>query len=206
MNLDNLEAFVTGFSIAFTLIFAIGAQNAFVLRQGIKGEYVGSVVLFCAISDAILIFLGVYGAGRLIEAFPQIGTIFTSLGIAFLLGYGLIRLRAAWKGNYDLDPSTSAATSRRAALLTCAAFTFLNPHVYVDTWVLMGGLSLPYHGAQKLAFALGGSFSSLVFFTSLGYGARFLRPLFQSQSAWRILDIIIGVFMCVLAFLLYQNH
>lgn len=200
-----IQAFVTGFSISIGLILAIGAQNAFVLRQGIKGKFVGAVVAFCAISDAALIFLGVYGAGALIRALPALEWILTSAGIAFLVYYGLTRFRAAFKCEALEDAHKNAAPTLRAALLTCAAFTYLNPHVYLDTWVLMGALSIPYEGQGKLAFALGASTASLVFFMSLGYGARVLRPLFQNPKAWRILDFAIGVLMFVLAFGLLQT-
>lgn len=194
-----LAPFLTGFSIAFSLILAIGAQNAFVLRQGVRGEFVGPIVLFCAASDALLIFMGVYGAGAIINQFPSLKTALIAFGVVFLLFYALTRFYAAFK-NENLDQErTKPAKSLRTALVTCAAFTFLNPHVYLDTWVLMGALSMPYSGTSKLAFALGASFSSFVFFTSLGYGARILRPIFQNPKAWKVFDIFIGLLMLGLA-------
>ncbi len=200
-----MSPFAIGFVTAFGLILAIGAQNAFVLRQGIKGEYVGPIVLFCAISDALLIFLGVYGAGAVIEKYPQIAMIFKWLGIGFLLFYGFSRLVSAYKGEV-LQASQEKVNSLKAALLTCAAFTYLNPHVYLDTWVLMGALSQNYFGSAKLSFALGACTSSFVFFTALGYGAKLLRPLFQSQTAWRVLDLGIAILMFALAFGLWRGE
>lgn len=200
-----MNSFLVGFATAFGLILAIGAQNAFVLRQGIKGEYVGPIVAFCALSDAILIFLGVYGAGAIIQAFPVLSDIFTYFGIAFLIFYGFTRVLSAFKGEV-LTAAKDQNQSLKAALLACAGFTFLNPHVYLDTWVLMGAISQTYQDQQKLLFALGASTSSLVFFTSLGYGARLLRPIFQSQTAWRILDILIAVLMFSLAYGLWRSH
>jgi len=191
-------AFIPGFLLGASLIVAIGAQNAFVLRQGLRREHVFWVCLVCAVSDAALIAAGVAGFGVLIAAVPWLAPVMRFGGAAFLLVYALRSLWSAWRKSGALNPSDDVRKSLAATLMTCLAFTWLNPHVYLDTVVLLGSVSTRYEG-QRMAFALGAILSSFLFFFSLGYGARLLRPLFANPKAWRILDAFIGVTMLLLA-------
>ncbi|WP_167107594.1 LysE/ArgO family amino acid transporter [Mycobacterium sp. DL592] len=182
-----------GFVTAMTLIAAIGAQNAFVLRQGIRGEHVLAVVSVCAISDLLLITAGIAGVGALITAHPQTVTIAKFGGAAFLFGYGALAVRRA------LRPSTMTATPDGPArlisvLLTCLALTFLNPHVYLDTVVLLGTIANE-HAQGRWLFGVGAASASLVWFTTLGFGARRLAGLFATPVTWRILDGVIAATM-----------
>ncbi|KPA22091.1 Arginine exporter protein ArgO [Shimia sp. SK013] len=192
-----LEAAGAGFALGFSLIMAIGAQNAFVLRQGLRGQYVLPLVLTCAISDAILITAGVAGFGGLIAANPWALDIVRWGGAAFLFVYGAMNFRAAFQGGDQLDDKGGTAGSLGAALLTCLTLTWANPHVYLDTVVLLGGLSAQY--TPSWAFGLGAVVSSFVFFFMLGFGARLLRPVFTSATAWQVLDVVVGVTMWVIA-------
>ncbi|MEJ6398275.1 LysE/ArgO family amino acid transporter [Yoonia sp. 208BN28-4] len=192
-------AATTGFATAFALILAIGAQNAFVLRQGLARAHVFWLCLFCAASDAILIVAGVLGFAAMVALFPALPTVMTLGGAAFLIVYGITRFIAAWRGDYALQLSGKSA-GLGATLATAAAFTWLNPHVYLDTLGLIGAISTEFPAASdKTAFAIGAVTSSFVFFFSLGYGARLLAPVMQSARAWRILDVIIGIVMWLLA-------
>ena len=186
-----------GFSLGLSLILAIGAQNAFILRQGIRRHHVFWVCLVCAVSDAVLIAAGVAGFGALAQAVPAFETAMRYGGAAFLLFYGARSFRAAWRGGEVLNPEGQAGESLAATLLTVLALTWLNPHVYLDTVVLLGSISAQY--PDRLAFALGGMTASAVFFFSLGYGARVLAPVFATPRAWRILDVVIGVTMWAIA-------
>ena len=193
---------LTGFATAFSLILAIGAQNAFVLRQGLRRSHVFAVCLVCAVSDAILITLGVAGFGAIVAAVPALPIVMRYAGAAFLLAYGALRFRAAWQGGESLDLKGSEQNFW-PVILTCLAFTWLNPHVYLDTFGLIGAVSTGFPPmAPKLAFGLGAIASSFTFFFGLGYGARLLAPLMQSETAWRILDTIIGSVMWALAAML----
>lgn len=193
-----ITAAITGFTTAFALILAIGAQNAFVLRQGLLKQHVFPLALFCAVSDAILIVAGVWGFGALVEVYPAFPRLMALAGAAFLICYGALRLRAAWQGDYALQLAGKSGTLQ-ATLMTVAAFTWLNPHVYLDTLGLIGAISTQYLGAAKVAFGIGAVTSSFVFFFSLAYGARLLAPVMQSAKAWRVLDTIIAVVMFALA-------
>ena len=189
----------TGFFTSFALILAIGAQNAFVLRQGLLGHHIFVVALTCAISDAILIALGVAGFGVLVEQFPSLPIAMRYAGAAFLFVYGALRLLAAYKGDGHLELS-KPAESLRATVLTCLALTWLNPHVYLDTLGLLGAVSTQYElVSSKIAFAISAISASFVFFFSLAYGAKLMQPIMQSSRAWRIMDIGIGVLMWLLA-------
>lgn len=190
--------FITGFAIGGSLIVAIGAQNAFVLRQGIKREHVFAVALFCAASDATLIALGVAGLGFLIERVPSLVTVVTLFGIVFLLAYGGMAARRALAPS-GMAVGAGAPMSLKAALSACAAFTFLNPHVYLDTVILVGSLAAGYSGQERWAYGIGASSASFVWFFALGYGARVLTPLFEKPVAWRILDAIIALVMGMIA-------
>jgi L-lysine exporter family protein LysE/ArgO len=189
-----MDALLFGFSLGFSLILAIGAQNAFVLKQGLKGEHVFLVCLICAASDAILILIGVSGFHVLVASFPSLVTIARFGGAAFLLVYGLLSFYNAIRLDQGLLPSEIRSNSAWQAALTCLAFTWLNPHVYLDTVVLLGSVSTQF-GADVTWFAGGAMLASFVFFFGLGYGARLLRPVFATARAWRVLDFLIGCVM-----------
>jgi L-lysine exporter family protein LysE/ArgO len=188
-------AFLPGFALGLSLILAIGAQNAFVLRQGLRNAYVLPVVLVCAVSDAVLIAFGVAGFGALAEAVPGLEFWMRAFGAAFLLWYGARTLWAAWRGGQALEAGESAQTLR-GAVLTCLALTWLNPHVYLDTVVLLGAVSAKY---PAVPFAAGAMTASFVFFAGLGFGARALAPVFAKPVAWRVLDLVVGVTMWAIA-------
>lgn len=194
-------ALTTGYITSLQLILAIGAQNAFVLRQGLRGEYVLPVVLVCALSDAVLILVGVSSFATIERIFPGLAPAFKLGGAVFLIWYGVTRLRAAWRGGEVLRPDGAEVARLGPILLTCLALTWLNPHVYLDTVILLGSLSTGF-GEDRWWFGVGGALASLTFFASLGYGARLLRPIFARPSAWRALDVVIAVVMFVLAGLL----
>ena len=189
-----MDALLFGFSLGFSLILAIGAQNAFVLKQGLKGEHVFLVCLICAASDAILILIGVSGFHVLVASFPSLVTIARFGGAAFLLVYGLLSFYNAIRLDQGLMPSEIRSNSAWQSALTCLAFTWLNPHVYLDTVVLLGSVSTQF-GADVTWFAGGAMLASFVFFFGLGYGARLLRPVFATARAWRVLDFLIGCVM-----------
>ncbi|WP_106744216.1 LysE/ArgO family amino acid transporter [Yoonia maritima] len=194
------SAAITGFFTGFSLILAIGAQNAFVLRQGLARNHVFLLCLLCAGSDALLIAAGVLGFGVIVELYPLLPQIMTWGGAAFLIVYGAIRLWAAYKGEYAMQIAGQSA-GLWATLGTVAALTWLNPHVYLDTLGLIGAISVQYDDvAQKTVFGIGAITASFVFFFSLGYGARLLAPIMQSAKAWQFLDVLIGVVMWLLAF------
>ena len=184
---------VLGFVASFTLIAAIGAQNAFVLRQGIRREHVLPVVALCTVSDIVLISAGIAGVGALISAHPSALNIAKFGGAAFLVGYGLLAARRAWRPS-SLTPSESAPARLIEVLVTCAALTFLNPHVYLDTVVLLGALANE-HRDERWMFGVGAVTASVVWFVGLGLGARRLAGLFANPLTWRILDGLIAVMM-----------
>ncbi|CAN3126576.1 LysE/ArgO family amino acid transporter [Mycobacterium sp. smrl_JER01] len=184
---------LSGFATTLALIAAIGAQNAFVLRQGIRGEHVLPVVAVCTVSDLLLIFAGIAGFGALIAARPDIVTITTYGGAAFLIGYGLLAARRALRPGV-LTPADAAPARLTAVLATCLAMTFLNPHVYLDTVILLGALANEHHDSRWL-FGGGAVAASALWFTCLGFGAKRLRHLFASPRTWRLLDAVIAVTM-----------
>lgn len=192
------SAFLPGFFLSLSLILAIGAQNAFVLRQGLRQEHVFAVCLVCAVSDAILIAAGVAGFGLASHALPWLEPVLRYGGALFLLAYAARSLRSALRDHGSLTPSGRQAAGLGATLATCLAFTWLNPHVYLDTVVLLGSISSQYEG-HKAAFALGAMAASFLFFFTLGFGARLLRPVFASQTAWRVLDVLVGIAMLAIA-------
>ncbi len=193
-----IEAAVQGYLVAVSLILAIGAQNAFVLRQGLRREHVGAVVLVCALSDAILIGAGVTGFGVVSAQVPWIGEAMRWGGVVFLLVYGAMRFQAALRGGEALRPSGAEAAPLRKVLATCLILTWANPHVYLDTVVLIGSISAQYPG-HRLAFGAAAACGSLSFFTALGYGARLLAPVFANPKAWVVLEIIVGTTMWAIA-------
>lgn len=192
-------AFATGFATSFTLILAIGAQNAFVLRQGLLRLHVFWVCFFCALSDAVLIAAGVAGMGVISTRLPGLVDILTFGGAAFLFVYGALSLRRAFRPG-ALRAADRGEQSLAAALAMTFAFTWLNPHVWLDTIGLIGTVStgFPAHGA-KVAFAVGATLSSFVFFFGLGYGARLLAPVFARPRAWMVLDAGIALVMWAIA-------
>ena len=192
------SAVLAGFFSGAALIIAIGAQNAFVLRQGIRREHVLPIVAVCALSDAILIALGVAGIGTLVTAAPLILEIIRWAGVLFLVGYSIVAARRAIRPK-ALVVGGSDAISRTAAIATVLALTWLNPHVYLDTVLLLGSLSTAHGPEGRWWFAGGAIVASLVWFTSLGFGARLLRGLFAKPAAWRILDLSIAAVMLILA-------
>ena len=192
-----MHSFIAGFFFSLSLIVAIGAQNAFVLRQGLLRRHVFATCLFCAFSDAVLISLGVGGAGVIATKLPWLMQVMRWGGAAFLLVYGLRAFRSAWTGAEALQAEGVGAASLRLTLLTIAALTWLNPHVYRDTLGLLGSVSSGF--PDKPAFATGAILASLSFFFALGYGARLLAPVFARPVAWRVLDVCVGLVMWMIA-------
>ena len=193
----SFSVFLAGFSLGISLILAIGAQNAFVLKQGLKQQHVFVVCLICALSDAILITLGVAGFGVVVQKFPLIEQVARYLGAAFLFFYAALGFKSAFTTDHALQAQGKEVGSLLAATITCLAFTWLNPHVYLDTFVLLGSISTQYEG-QQVAFGLGAIFGSFVFFFSLGYGAKLLIPVFKNPKAWKVLEFLVGLVMAAL--------
>lgn len=193
---------IEGFALGGGLIVAIGAQNAFILRQGLLRQNVFVLCLVAAICDAALIALGVAGMGTLVQSNETLLWFVTVGGAIFLAVYALMALRRAFSDSH-LDPSDDGKKSLKKALAILFAFTFLNPHVYLDTVVLVGGISGQYEGISRLIFAIGAMTASFVWFFGLGYGARWLVPLFQKPMAWRILDLLIALIMALLSISLF---
>jgi L-lysine exporter family protein LysE/ArgO len=194
-----IPALLAGFMLGLSLIIVIGPQNAFVLRQGLQGRHVLAVSATCALSDLLLILAGVGGFADLSARFSGLEPLLRYGGAAFLLIYGGRSLLSAWRGQGGLTPADSEDAGRLAAIVTCLGLTWLNPHVYLDTVVLLGSLSTGYPGNQWF-FAAGAGLASLTFFFSLGYGARWLRPVFAAPLSWRLLDAGIGLMMAGIAF------
>ena len=188
--------FITGFSIGFSLILAIGAQNAFVLKQGLIRQNVFLVCLICAASDAILITLGVSGFGEIITEYPIIERLARIGGALFLFTYGVLNLYSAQTKTHALEPTKKIQKSKRKTILTCLGFTWLNPHVYLDTVVMLGAISPQFE--ITAAFALGAISASFVFFFSLGFGASKLTRYFEKPETWRVLENLIGILMIFL--------
>ncbi len=193
-----LVSLVAGVGFGVSLIIAIGAQNAFVLRQGLRREHVLAVVAVCALSDVVLITVGVGGLGSLIQAAPWLLNTMRIGGAAFLIVYGVLAARRALSpSSIDADVA-GKPTSLRTAITTSMALTWLNPHVYLDTVILLGSVA-GTHGDDRWWFGLGAAAGSIMWFTALGFGARALRPLFARPAAWRILDALIAVVMFAIA-------
>ena len=194
----SLLPLLAGFTTGATLIIAIGAQNAFVLRQGLRREHVLAIVAVCALSDIVLIGLGVAGIGALVEAAPLALTVVTIAGALFLLAYAVFAARRAIRPT-ALVAGTAPKSTLVGAVLTAVALTWLNPHVYLDTVLLLGSIASTHGAEGKWVFAIGAALASVVWFTALGFGARLLGPLFARPIAWRILDAVIAVVMLALA-------
>ncbi|MGW4568571.1 LysE/ArgO family amino acid transporter [Streptomyces sp. NPDC004561] len=194
---NSLTAAVAGFGTGLSLIVAIGAQNAFVLRQGVRRDAVLAVVGICALSDAVLISLGVGGVGAVVVAWPGALRAVAIVGGAFLLCYGLLAGRRVLRPGTGLVAEGEAAGSRRRAVLTCLAMTWLNPHVYLDTVFLLGSLAAD-RGPLRWTFGLGAAVASLCWFTALGFGARLLGRFLARPGAWRVLDGLVAATMLAL--------
>jgi L-lysine exporter family protein LysE/ArgO len=199
-----LAAAATGFALGGSLIVAIGAQNAFVLRQGLLREHVGPIVVFCALADLLLMAAGVLGLGQALAAVPALATALALGGALFLLAYGVRSLMRALRPGV-LQAAAGSGLALRAALAQAAAFTLLNPHVYLDTVMLVGAIGAQQPAALRPAFLAGAGTASFVWFAALGYGARRLAPWFARPAAWRWLDAIVGVTMLVLSAALVRH-
>ena len=196
-------AAATGFATSAALIIAIGAQNAFVLRQGLRREQVGPVVAFCALADTLLVMAGVWTMGSLRTAIPALAPALTLGGALFLFGYGLLALRRARKPQaLRAAQGLPEPASRARVLAQTAAFTLLNPHVYVDTVLLVGSVGAQEVGAARIGFVTGTAMASTAWFALLGFGARMLAPLFAKPVAWRWLDALVGLMMLALGIVL----
>ncbi|KEC73460.1 UNVERIFIED_ORG: L-lysine exporter family protein LysE/ArgO [Rhizobium esperanzae] len=195
----NLSIYFTGLMMGLSLIVAIGAQNAFILRQGLRNEHVFAVCLACALSDAALIVLGVTSLQQIASLMPWLDPVMRYGGAAFLAWYGAKSLYSAVRSNAALAAAEAKTASFRQTLATCLALTWLNPHVYLDTVVLLGTISTRYFG-QQASFAAGAVTGSFLFFFSLGYGATWLRPIFLKPSSWRMLETLVAATMWIIAF------
>jgi len=195
LTMDLLSAAAAGFGLGLSLIIAIGAQNSYVLRQGIRIEHVFAVVAICAVSDAVLILSGISGLGLVIETFPGLLTIIRWGGVAFLVGYGLLAARRSLAPGALTVSGDEGSTSLRTTVFTVLALTWLNPHVYLDTVLLLGSVANTHGDDGRWVFGAGAVVGSLVWFTVLGYGARMLGGLFTRPIAWRLLDGAIAVTM-----------
>lgn len=210
MNLLNSAAlapsvFIQGLALSLGLIVAIGAQNAFVLRQGLRREHVGSVVLFCALADAVLIAAGVLGMAQALGGRPGLAQALALFGALFLAVYGGRALYRAWHAGGLSASASGPGLGRGAALAQAAAFTLLNPHVYLDTVLLVGSIGAQQPQALRGWFVAGACCASLLWFGLLGFGARWLAPWFARPRAWQVLDALIGLTMFVLAALLVRH-
>ena len=193
-----------GFSSTAVLIIAIGAQNAFVLRQGLRREHVMAVVAVCALSDIVLINVGVWGMGTAAATHPALALGARVFGALYLVLYAWRSLQRAWSPQALAVDAAHQRTPLAQVLGTTFALTWLNPHVYLDTVLLLGSMASPFAGMERAAFAAGASLASAVWFITLGWGARWLAPLFATPQAWRILDAGIALLMLGLAALLLR--
>lgn len=200
----SFSIYFTGLMMGLSLIVAIGAQNAFILRQGLRNEHVFAVCLACALSDAVLIVLGVTSLRQIAAFLPWLDPVMRYGGTAFLVWYGARSLYSAFQSSGALAVGEGRSPGFKQTLATCLALTWLNPHVYLDTVVLLGTISTRFAG-QQVSFAAGAITGSFLFFFSLGYGARWLRPIFTRPAAWRILETIIALTMWLIAYKLLRG-
>jgi L-lysine exporter family protein LysE/ArgO len=190
---------LAGLAAGLALIVAIGSQNAFVLRSGLTRRHVGPVVAVCTLSDVVLIAAGVAGIGTIVTRAPVVLDVVRWGGVAFLAAYAVLSFRRAWRGGEGLDAQGAGTAGLAAAVTTALALTWLNPHVYLDTVLLLGSLANQHGDDGRWLFAAGAATGSLLWFTALGYGARLASPLFRRPAAWRVLDALIGVTMLLIA-------
>ena len=193
-----LHSYLQGFAIGLSLIVAIGAQNTFVLKQGLKKQAVFWVCFVCALSDSILVVLGITGFATVIQLYPELVGFAKWAGAVFLLWYGLQHVIQAFKSNQSLHAGSQNEIQLSKIIIVCLALTWLNPHVYLDTVVLIGSISTQFE-QTKLYFTLGVITASWFFFFSLGYGARVLIPVFANPKAWKVLDVVIALIMWSIA-------
>ena len=195
-----IQPFLTGFFLGLSLIVAIGAQNTFVLRQGILGQHIFYVALFCALSDALLISIGVAGISFFLNNFiAKFSDLLFGFSAIWLAGYGLMRLKNVFKSDKAIEIESSTSKNLISTLSILFLLTFANPHVYLDTMILIGSISQQFSGNNKIAFAVGASLASFSFFFSLAYGAKLLEPLMQSANSWRKLDFLIALVMFIIS-------
>jgi len=195
---------LAGFALGGSLIIAIGAQNAFILRMGLIRRHVFVLCLICALSDAVLIALGVAGLGAVVDSQPQLLKFISIGGGLFLMVYSIFAIRRMIYPE-TMESRSTGSMSLARAISICLAFTFLNPHVYLDTVVLVGALAAAWQGQQRLVFAVGAIIASFVWFFALGYGARLLAPLFEKQISWQILDALIAIVMAWLGISIFLS-
>jgi L-lysine exporter family protein LysE/ArgO len=196
--IDFLATAILGFGTGLALIVVIGSQNAFVLRQGIRGEHVAAVVLVCSVSDALLIAAGIAGIGALIQASPAVVDVARFAGAAFLVAYGVMAARRAIRSGSLAASARQGALSAGAAISTVLALTWLNPHVYLDTVLLLGSVANQQAQDLRWWFGAGAITASVAWFSALGFGARMLRPFFARPASWRLLDGLIAAVMLAL--------
>ena len=195
-----LTALLTGFFLGLSLIIAIGAQNAFVLRQGVLRQHVFFIALFCSISDALLIILGIAGITYFFNNFViEYSKIIFGIASLWLFIYGLLRIRSIFKSSSAITSQNQEPTSLINAISIISIFTFANPHVYLDTMILIGSISQQFQGLNRAYFAFGASSASFVWFFSIAYGAKLLTPIMQMPRHWRILDSLIAIIMFIIA-------
>lgn len=201
-----ISAFLTGFLLGASLILAIGAQNTFVLRQGILGQHVFYVALFCALSDAVLIIIGITSISFFFNSFiDQFTELLFGLSALWLFGYGILRLKGIFKSDEMINFEAAKQKSLFSTILVAAFVTFMNPHVYLDTMILIGAVSQQFNGYYKIAFGLGSCLSSFIFFFSLAFGSKLLSNLMIKPFSWKILDSIVALIMFFLAFKLASS-
>ena len=202
--------FLEGIALGASLIIAIGPQNAFVIQQGILRQHVFLAAFVCTLVDVVLIIVGAAGFGTLIAIIPSLKTYFLWGGILFLMGYGTLSLITSFtdpddEGSLGKNESGYSTKNRKSIIITAAGFSLLNPHVYLDTVILLGGLAAQYEIPERNYFAFGAIMASVVWFYGIGYGATLVAPLFESSRGKRILDLVIAMIMFVLAFVLMLN-
>ena len=196
-----LSAFFTGLFLGLSLIVAIGAQNAFVIRSGILRNHIFFIALFCAISDSLLIILGIAGISFFLKDFiNEFSNIIFGFSALWLFSYGLLRIRSALINNYLTVDNNSKSSSLLKAISIVAVFTFVNPHVYLDTMILIGSISQQFLDTNRIYFAIGACAASFIWFFSIAYGAKLLTPIMQKPAHWRNLDLLIALIMFVIAF------
>ena len=198
-------AWAEGFGISLGLILALGPQNVYVLRQGLLRKYVLVACLVCFLSDALLISAGVLGVGRVLSEMEEWASIIAIASSSFLVGYGILRIYSATNPR-GLEAGEIESQTIRKTIFTGLAFTWLNPHVYVDTLILIGGTSSRYIGEDGIGFAIGAITASFVFFFSLGYGAKFLSPILSTPKSWMIIDLTIAGIMFLIAILIISPY
>ena len=196
-----LSAFLTGLFLGLSLIVAIGAQNAFVIRSGILRNHIFYIALFCAISDSLLIIIGIAGISFFLKDFMnEFSNIIFGFSALWLFSYGLLRIRSALINNYLTVDNNSKSSSLLKAISIVAVFTFVNPHVYLDTMILIGSISQQFLDTNRIYFAIGACTASFIWFFSIAYGAKLLTPIIQKPAHWRNLDLLIALIMFVIAF------